>query len=38
MPDNIDKALHMVLVATNAEKEEKPVNKDDRGLTYECSR
>jgi len=32
MPDNIDKALNMALVATNAEKEEKAVNKDDRGV------
>ena len=31
MPDNIDKALNMALVATNAAKEEKAVNKDDRG-------
>jgi hypothetical protein len=32
MPDNIDKALNMAIVATNAEREEKAMNKDDRGL------
>jgi hypothetical protein len=32
MPHNIDKALNMAIVATNAEKEEKAVNRDDRGL------
>jgi len=32
MPDNIDKALNMAVVATNAEKEEKVANKDDRGV------
>ena len=33
MPDNIDKALNMAIVATNAEKEEKTLVKEDRGVS-----
>jgi hypothetical protein len=32
MPDNIDKALNMAIIATNAEREEEAlVNREDRG-------
>jgi hypothetical protein len=31
MPDNVDKALNMAIVATTAEKEEKAIGRDDRG-------
>jgi hypothetical protein len=33
MPDNIDKALNMAIVATNAEKEEKTLSREDRGTS-----
>ena len=33
MPDNIDKALNMAIVATNAEKEEKASSREDRGTS-----
>jgi len=33
MPDNIDTALNMAIVTTNAEKEEKALDKEDRGKT-----
>jgi len=33
MFDNIDKALNMAIVATNAEKEEKASGRDDRGTS-----
>ena len=33
MPDNVDKALKMVIVATNAEKEEKTLVKEDRVIS-----
>jgi len=33
MPETIDKALNMAIVATNAEKEEKASVKEDRGIT-----
>ena len=33
MPDNIDKALSMAIVATNAEKEEKALGREDRGTS-----
>ena len=32
MPDNIDKALNMATVATNAEREEKASGREDRGV------
>ena len=32
MPDNLDKALNMAIVATNAEKEEKASSREDRGI------
>lgn len=32
MPENIDKALNMAIVATNAEKEEKVLGKEERGM------
>jgi hypothetical protein len=32
MPDNIDKALNMAIVATTAEKEEKAIGREDRGI------
>jgi len=31
MPENIDRALHMAIIATNAEKEEKTLGTTDRG-------
>ena len=31
MPDNIDKALNMAIIATNAEREEKALAREDRG-------
>jgi hypothetical protein len=31
MPENIDKALNKAIVATNAEREERALNKEDRG-------
>ena len=33
MPDNIDKTLSMAIVATNAEKEEKALGRQDRGTS-----
>jgi len=33
MPDNIDRVLNMAIIATNAEKEEKALGKEDRGKT-----
>ena len=33
MPDNIDKALNMAILATNAKKEEKASGRDDRGTS-----
>jgi hypothetical protein len=33
MPDNIDKALSMTIVVTNAEKEEKALGREDRGTS-----
>ena len=32
MPDKIDKALNMAIIATNAEKEEKAFSREDRGV------
>jgi hypothetical protein len=32
MPDNIDKALNMAIVVTNAEREEKASVRRDRGI------
>ena len=32
MPETIDKALHMAILATNAEKEEKASVREDRGV------
>jgi hypothetical protein len=32
MPENIDKALHMAIVATNAEREEKAIGREERGV------
>ena len=31
MPDNIDKASNMAIIATNAEKEDKASGREDRG-------
>ena len=31
MPENVDKALNMAIVATNAEKEERASGREDRG-------
>ena len=33
MPENIDKALNMAIIATNAEREEKVLTRDDRGTS-----
>jgi hypothetical protein len=33
MPENIDKALNMAIVATNAEREEKASSREDRGTS-----
>jgi len=33
MPDNVDKALSMAIVATNAEREEKALGREDRGTS-----
>jgi len=33
MPENIDRALNMAIIATNAEREEKALGKEDRGKT-----
>ena len=33
MPENIDRALNKTIIATNAEKEEKALGKEDRGKT-----
>jgi len=33
MPENIDKALNMAIIATNAEKEEKALSREDRGTS-----
>jgi hypothetical protein len=33
MPENIDKALNMAIVVTNAEREEKALSREDRGTT-----
>jgi hypothetical protein len=34
MPSNLDKALNMAMIATNAEKEEKASVREDRGINY----
>jgi len=33
MPSNIDKALNMAIIATNAEREEKSLSRDERGVS-----
>ena len=33
MPDNIDKALNMAIIATNAKKEERVLGREDRGTS-----